>query len=45
MNAWTYLGFAIALEIAGTFLLKLSHGFERWHWVRFPSPVTACASS
>jgi multidrug transporter EmrE-like cation transporter len=32
MNAWTYLGFAIALEIAGTLLLKLSHGFERWHW-------------
>jgi small multidrug resistance pump len=32
MNAWTYLGFAIALEIAGTFLLKLSHGFERWQW-------------
>jgi small multidrug resistance pump len=32
MNAWIYLGFAIALEIAGTFLLKLSHGFERWQW-------------
>jgi multidrug transporter EmrE-like cation transporter len=32
MSAWAYLGFAIALEIAGTFLLKLSHGLERWHW-------------
>ena len=32
MNAWVYLGLAIALEITGTFLLKLSHGFERWHW-------------
>lgn len=32
MSPWTYLGFAIALEIAGTFLLKLSHGFERWQW-------------
>jgi multidrug transporter EmrE-like cation transporter len=32
MNAWVYLGLAIVLEITGTFLLKLSHGFERWHW-------------
>ena len=32
MNAWIYLGFAIALEVSGTFLLKLSHGFEKWHW-------------
>ncbi|HEX4846788.1 MAG TPA: multidrug efflux SMR transporter [Novosphingobium sp.] len=32
MNAWIYLGFAIALEIAGTFLLKFSNGFEKWHW-------------
>lgn len=32
MSPWMYLGFAIALEIAGTFLLKLSHGFERWQW-------------
>lgn len=32
MNAWIYLGMAIALEIAGTFLLKLSNGFEKWHW-------------
>ena len=23
---------AIVVEICGTFLLKLSNGFERWHW-------------
>ena len=32
MSAWIYLGFAIALEVAGTFLLKLSDSFEKWHW-------------
>lgn len=32
MNAWLFLGGAIALEVAGTFLLKLSNGFEKWHW-------------
>lgn len=32
MNAWMYLGMAIALEVAGTFLLKFSNGFEKWHW-------------
>jgi multidrug transporter EmrE-like cation transporter len=32
MNAWIFLGIAIALEVTGTFLLKLSHGFEKWHW-------------
>lgn len=32
MNAWILLGFAIALEVTGTFLLKLSDGFEKWHW-------------
>ena len=32
MNAWIFLGFAIALEVSGTFLLKLSNGFEKWHW-------------
>ena len=32
MNAWILLAFAIALEIAGTSLLKLSNGFEKWHW-------------
>lgn len=28
--AWLFLFAAIALEVAGTFLLKLSDGFERW---------------
>ncbi|MBV7267507.1 DMT family transporter [Erythrobacter ani] len=32
MNAWIYLAIAIALEVVGTFLLKLSDGFEKWHW-------------
>lgn len=32
MSAWLYLGIAIGLEIAGTFLLKLSDGFAKWHW-------------
>lgn len=32
MNAWIYLALAITLEVMGTFLLKLSHGFEKWHW-------------
>lgn len=32
MSAWLYLIVAIAFEVAGTFLLKLSDGFERWHW-------------
>ena len=32
MNAWISLGLAIAMEIAGTFFLKLSNGFERQHW-------------
>ncbi len=32
MNAWIFLGIAIALEVTGTFLLKLSNGFEKWHW-------------
>jgi multidrug transporter EmrE-like cation transporter len=32
MNAWIFLGCAIALEVTGTFLLKLSNGFEKWHW-------------
>ena len=30
MGAWGYLFVAILLEIAATFFLKLSHGFERW---------------
>jgi small multidrug resistance pump len=32
VSAWAFLAAAIALEIAGTFLLKLSGGFERWQW-------------
>lgn len=32
MNAWTFLGLAIVLEVTGTFLIKLSNGFEKWHW-------------
>ena len=30
--AWALLGGAIAFEIIATFLLKLSHGFEKWWW-------------
>lgn len=32
MNAWIFLALAICFEVAGTFLLKLSHGFEKWQW-------------
>jgi small multidrug resistance pump len=32
MSAWIYLALAIALEVAATFLLKLSNGFERARW-------------
>ena len=32
MNAWLLLVCAIALEVVGTLLLKLSDGFEKWHW-------------
>ena len=32
MSGWTYLAGAIVLEVCGTFLLKLSNGFERWPW-------------
>jgi small multidrug resistance pump len=32
MSAWIFLALAIALEVTGTFLLKLSNGFEKWHW-------------
>lgn len=32
MSAWAFLAGAIALEVTGTFLLKLSNGFEKWHW-------------
>ncbi|MBV7255648.1 multidrug efflux SMR transporter [Pacificimonas sp. WHA3] len=32
MAAWGFLAIAISLEVAGTFLLKLSDGFRLWHW-------------
>lgn len=32
MTAWIFLTCAIFLEVSGTFLLKLSNGFEKWHW-------------
>lgn len=32
MNAWIFLGLAIAFEVSGTFMLKLSDGFEKWQW-------------
>ncbi len=32
MSPWAFLAVAIGLEVTGTFLLKLSHGFERWQW-------------
>ncbi|MCB2080277.1 MAG: multidrug efflux SMR transporter [Novosphingobium sp.] len=32
MNAWFLLGLAIALEVAGTLMLKLSDGFTKVHF-------------
>lgn len=32
MSAWIFLAAAITLEVTGTFLLKLSNGFEKWQW-------------
>jgi small multidrug resistance pump len=32
MSGWVFLAGAIVLEVSGTVLLKLSNGFERWHW-------------
>ncbi len=32
MSAWMFLTVAIALEVVGTVFLKLSDGFEKWHW-------------
>jgi len=32
MSPWIYLAAAIALEVTGTFLLKLSDGFEKVQW-------------
>ncbi len=31
-NPWIFLALAICLEVAGTFFLKLSNGFEKWQW-------------
>ena len=32
MSAWVFLSIAIVLEVAGTYFLKLSDGFEKWQW-------------
>lgn len=32
MSPWIYLSIAIVFEIAGTFFLKLSDGFTKYHW-------------
>ena len=32
MSPWIFLSLAICFEVLGTFLLKLSDGFEKWHW-------------
>ena len=32
MSAWIFLSIAIVLEVAGTYFLKLSDGFEKWQW-------------
>jgi len=32
MSAWFFLAGAIALEVSGTFFLKLSNGFEDFRW-------------
>jgi multidrug transporter EmrE-like cation transporter len=32
MSAWLFVAAAIALEVTGTFLLRLSDGFAKWHW-------------
>lgn len=32
MNPWILVALAIFFEVAGIFLLKLSDGFEKWHW-------------
>lgn len=42
MSAWVFLACAIALEVTGTFLLKLSNGFEDW---RLGSLSIACYSA
>lgn len=42
MNAWMLLAIAIALEVLGTVLLKLSSGFEKWHWGALSILCYAC---
>ncbi len=32
MSPWAYLSLAIVFEIAGTYFLKLSDGFTKYHW-------------
>ncbi|MEM6618384.1 MAG: multidrug efflux SMR transporter [Pseudomonadota bacterium] len=32
MSPWLFLLFAVLLEVAGTFFLKLSDGLARWWW-------------
>ena len=32
MSPWIFLSIAIALEVSGTFFLKLSDGFAKWQW-------------
>jgi multidrug transporter EmrE-like cation transporter len=46
MSPWIFLASAIALEVTGTVLLKLSNGFEKWQWGHYQSfsipPVFGC---
>jgi small multidrug resistance pump len=42
MGAWGLLALAIALEVSGTFLLKLSNGFEKVHWGALSLLAYAC---
>ena len=32
MTGWIFLSLAIAMEVTGTFFLKLPDGFAKWHW-------------
>ena len=32
MSPWVFLAAAVALEVCGTMLLKLSDGFAKWEW-------------
>ena len=42
MSAWMFLAAAIVLEVIGTVLLKLSNGFEKWHWGALSILCYAC---